>query len=307
MTKEDQPESLEKIPVTLDALKDAIKSSGYLLEQRVAATLEDRAYNVRTSEFVPDPRDEEKAVEIDVMAYELRTVDSATESYTGTVLNIECKNNALPVVFFTKSQPHPQLNQGCIAYDGFPMFSATPTEPGQVRIEVLLEMSDWHHYCTSSEMATQFCSFNGGGKKLKVAPMQHYSESFSNLCLTTISNQKRTNTNKPNVELAFLYPIVVLQGDLYTAQQIEGDVELRQKNHVQLRHSAALGGEVVTRIIDVVTEQGLRSLLGLIEREGERTDEAVKRFLPRLLASAADQKRVIVQERAKAMFARRGK
>jgi hypothetical protein len=306
MDKE-QPKSATGETIQPEAMKAAIDSSGYLLEGRVAAVLEEHGFSAHANDFVIDPRQENKTLEIDVLAFSSRVVDDKTGSVTGTILTIECKNNSQPVAFFVREQSpvHRFQNARYIAHNGFPRFSATESDATQVPLHRLLEMSDWHHYCTENEIATQFCGFNRAGKGWKAELVENYAKGFDNLCVVTAPGPPAGNLQKLSIDVVFNYPITVFQGPIWIARPLGGSVELHPVERVLFRHSASVGDQIVTRVIDVVTESALPSLLdNVIRPESRLIDESIGRHFERLLASAIDQKRVEVQSRGRAMFAK---
>lgn len=79
----------------------ALKDSGFLLEQQVAATLEATGFGVRVSASYVDP-DEEKAREIDVVAFWDASQKSRSGEALSAVLVIECKKSPSPHVTFSR-------------------------------------------------------------------------------------------------------------------------------------------------------------------------------------------------------------
>jgi len=211
-----------------DEIKNALNTSGYLLEGRVAHALQNRTAHVELNRFRADPRDDSKSIEVDVWAVFPERIDQAYNSVVAAETLIECKNNSQPVVFFLKAQFDRWSNDNHIKYSGFPKSSADPETQAPISLHHLLAMKDWHHYCQTSEIATQFCGFtrdqaaeeqqkkkrqqNGQRMPLpredwcwKAESMEQYSKSFSNLCIATEwAGDGSSDLRQQNIELGSL-------------------------------------------------------------------------------------------------------
>jgi hypothetical protein len=298
-----------------DEIKHALNDSGYLLEGRVGHALEAKAFYVETNSFRADPREEGKSIEIDVWGRFGNTFNEGNGSSVVAEALIECKNNSQPVVFFLKAQPVTEINDNHIKYAGYPQSSADPETKIHVPLHRLISMKDWHHYCEAQEIGTQFCSFlrdNSAEEKKRQAKqngrpplprqdwcwkpesMEQYSKSFGSLCVATEgSGVGSFDPRQPNIQLGVYYPIIVFQGPIYAARAKDGDIDVRRTEHLQIHHSATVGGQVVRAQIDVVSEQGFPALIETIKRELERTAEGIKAIEARLLNSAIDQKEFV--------------
>ena len=156
-----------------DEIKLALATSGYPLEGRIGHVLEDQGFYVELNSFRADPRDENKSIEVDVVGRLMETINEQNRSSVVAEALIECKNNSQPVVFFLKNQSVPEINDNYIRYAGYPASSADPESNEHIPLRKLLAMKDWHHYCSASEVATQFCGFSKqkqGGTKEPTPP-----------------------------------------------------------------------------------------------------------------------------------------
>ena len=275
--------------IKANEIKTALNNSGYLLEGRIAHILQGRTAYVELNRFRPDPRDESKSIEIDVWGHFPEWIDQENNSVVAAEALIECKNNSQPVVFFLKAQSDQRSNDKHIKYSGFPKSSADPETKYHIPLHELLSMKDWHHYCQAPEVATQFCSFardqaaeeqqkkQQNDRKMplpredwcwKAESMEHYSKSFSNLCIATEwAGGGIVDTRQQNIQLQFCYPIIVFQGPVYEARLTGGEVDLRRSDHLQLHHSASVEGQVVRTQIDVVSEPAFPAVIEIIVRE----------------------------------------
>ena len=226
--------------ITPAEIKDALGSSGYLLEGRVAQVLQDLAGHVELNRFIADPRDEGRSIEIDVWGQLPERLGDDCDSVVAAETFIECKNNSQPVVFFMKSLANRWANVEYIKLSGFPISSADPDTRLHVRLQDLLEMT-FHHYCDVSGVATQFCSFtrDQGEEKQKqhdrkalltrhdwcwkTESMEHYSKSFASLCVAAETDESEfVILDQQNIQLRVTYPIIVFQGTFYEAHTTGG-------------------------------------------------------------------------------------
>jgi|GEM_PF-768052 len=82
-------------------IMDAIRDSGYLMEQDVATQLEQQGFHVRTNFAFEDP-DEGKSREIDVRAIKRIAHDESSRISAFVELIVECKNSSNPYVFIAR-------------------------------------------------------------------------------------------------------------------------------------------------------------------------------------------------------------
>jgi hypothetical protein len=300
--------------ISADEIKTTLSTSGYLLEGRIAQVLQGRTAYVELNRFNPDPRDQGKSIEIDVWGQFPEPIDQTRSSVVAAEVLIECKNNSQPIVFFLKSQSDRWSNENHIKYSGFPKSSADPDTQYHVPLHQLLAMKDWHHYCRAPEIATQFCGFTRDQaaeeqkkqeKKQKptrqdwcwkAESMEHYSKSFSDLCIVTEwASGGIADVHQQNIQLQFSYPIIVFQGPFYEARLNGGEVDLRCSNRLQLHHSASVSGQVIHTQIDVVSEPAFPALIEVIIEELRQIASGIRKQESRLLNSAVDQKRVALE------------
>jgi hypothetical protein len=278
----------------------AIESSGYLIEARVARALTDGGFLVQQNTFSTNPNDVTKTIETDVTGRRGELVNEENGSTVAASVLVECKNNTQPFAFFVQRQEIPELNENWIKYGGFPSFSLDQKSMIQDPLHKLLAMKDWHHYCQATEVATQFCSFTRVKEKpkWKAEPNENYSKSFSNLAIVAARDwEGMYGLHLQNIQMQMTYPVVVFQGPIYRVQEEHGKAKAEDAQHIQLRHSALLNGDLVTVQIDVVTETELPILIGTIQSELKTFRDRVIDHYDRLLSSALDQKRVASQPR----------
>jgi hypothetical protein len=86
---------------TNDEIMDAIRQSGYLLEQHVATQLETLGFHIRTNVAFEDP-DEGKSREMDVSAIKRVAFNEPANIAAFVELIVECKNSKNPLVLITR-------------------------------------------------------------------------------------------------------------------------------------------------------------------------------------------------------------
>jgi hypothetical protein len=292
----------ENQSITPQEIEAAIRDSGYLLERRASQVLEENKFEVFPNWLFPVPGDPGKTNEVDVQARTFEWINGETWSKASAITVVECKNNSQPVAFFVSPQKSPHANDARILCAGFPQ-DVVPPDDGELRR--LLKVRDWHHYCQTREVATQFCSFARSGKHWKAEAMANYSQSFSALCLAAfISRSSPFSTKDENIELEFYYPIVVFQGPIYAVHVDGSNFRTEPVGHVQLHHAASLYAGPVKGQIDIVTESEFPALLRTILSELKRIQAGLQEHYDRLLATAIAQKRLVERAELRARLSR---
>lgn len=201
---------------TPEQIKDILKSSGYLFEQRVASVIEKLGYATYTNKAYLDD-DEGKSREIDVVAMKT-IVRKEPNNFVSCYLNCECKNSTTPFVFITR-------NKGSIDKyyipDGlffFPKEYREKLGDGRVLITAPFKKLDLYreHFATREMFkAVQITKIIRNQKKIEA---QH-SGVIESLIYPLIKSQKawvkeyvgeRTNSAK------FFFNLVIVNSSLYT-------------------------------------------------------------------------------------------
>ena len=265
--------------ISTTQMRDAIGRSGYLLEQRVEAVLTAEGYFVETNPVFPDP-DTGKSREIDISALSARRIYRKGYDFIFPMLVCECENNHQPLVFFVKESPisfmfHEQLKA-----------SGIPTQfwqkDGYVSLSEFTGMEKFHHYCKGT-IATQYCTFHLPKKDKSVWIALHNEEQHDTLTslikavdyeiarhFDSWSPPDKVDEEEVNIQI--YYPLLILQGALYSATLKNNCLSLRKSKHVQFRKQLFLSraNEVETYQVDVITEAYLPDYLRIIESEIEK-------------------------------------
>jgi len=277
--------------ITKQGMKRSILKSGYLLEQRVEAVLNEADYYVETNAAYPDPVTG-RSREVDVVAIGVVRV-YAEPAFIFPTLICECENNAQPAVFFARESPISFLYHLEVRMAGIPvriLDERRPTDvPGEeeyVSLSELLRFADHHHYCRGP-VATQYCTF---ARKNQNTPWVALHSDEQHDSLTTLINAVEFKIDEhyhawsppavgdsESLNVEFYYPVLVLQGPLYTARLERGRLTLERSNHVQYRKEVVCPQGTASYQIDVVREPYLTRYLELVEAEMRRAKNVLRR------------------------------
>ena len=290
--------------ITAPEMLDALARSGYLLESRIERVLRSIGYDVTPNWTYPDP-DTGKSRELDAVGHTDRWMDRGGDPSNHVFhwlqyeLFIECVNNPQPVVFFTRDEPDPHLNAWSIRYTGQPL--EITTKPGESqRVPNLLKLEEFHHYC-GRKYATQYCSFV---QKKNSSDWMAFHEDDHHLTFKKLidaifyrydqeDDDDEDEPTRDAVDLTFLYPIVVLEGDLLQVNPWARKLSPRKADHVRFSQSAIYDGQQYPFSIDIVTERSFRRFMRLLEREFEEIYRRMFDSFDILLAAVKADNRAI--------------
>lgn len=281
--------------ISLKDMKTAILRSGYLLEQRVEDVLERKGYYVITNSAYPDPSTG-KSREVDITAISAIKL-SRDYDFIYPNLICECENNQQPAVFFIKDSPVSFLNYQEVKSAGIPLqfIDKNITKKSGYKIkdeEQYIDLSDFlnlekhHHYC-KGPISTQYCTFTR--KKATNPWLAFHSDtqhdSLTNLIFALESEideyyQNYVVPEKDEQELINIniyYPVLILQGLLYSAQMKKRSLVLKKCKHIQYRKEYFSKDKHDTYQIDVISESFLPEYIKIIETEMERAKRVMKR------------------------------
>jgi hypothetical protein len=138
----------------LKEIRQAVKRSGYLFEQRIVPLLERHGYKATPNDIFEDPETGE-AREIDVFAISGERISARGYDFIFPLLFIECKNLVAPLIFFTQDEiPITEL-AGDVQVAGIPLEIEYKGEI--VSITDYLDVEKFHHYYRRRRLSTQFC------------------------------------------------------------------------------------------------------------------------------------------------------
>jgi len=273
--------------ISVQELKESIKKSGYLIEQRVESIIKERGYYVQANSVF---RDEEtgKSREIDLEALAGIQIYRKGYNFLFPYIICECENNSQPVVFFQR-----EMFTDLMFHDEFKC-SGIPVkywkEDCFVSLSEFMGLEKFHHYC-KGPFATQYCTFEWVKKK-KSWIAKHSDEQHD----TFLSLIKSLNFNidehfnwwtppekeeEEFINIQIYYPVIVLQGDLRLGYLENNNLITKKVSHVQFRkqYISSRGPDIYAEayLIDVINEKYLPKFLDIIDKE----IEAIKKMFSR--------------------------
>jgi len=252
------------------------------MEQRIAPLLERRGYMVTPNQEYEDP-DTGKSREIDLHALRLEfLLRKHYDDILNSTVIASCKNNYLPIVLFTHRNPLRGIAEAMsVSKAGFPL--TVERSYGEESIEPFLGLGDCHHFYKATRIARQYCRI----KEAKVGRNTQSIADHGDLHTDIDSLIKAVNADilgyKPKPEylrdvqlskneedginLNFIYPVVILSGELYECRQTKKETTIKPSNHivyVRTVESRLLKGEF---FIDFIRESYLGRYLRQLDRE----------------------------------------
>lgn len=283
-------------------MKDVLLRSGYLLEKRVATYLRKSGYKVDSNRGFIDS-ETNKSREYDVYAHKEIEVYGAGSYGVYPTLICECKNNPFPTVFFAQEEETFVPLQDEIRTSGIPCKIWKRNK--YISVQELTEVSTFHHYCNPKvPVATQYCNFakKKDGSEWEALHSDESNDIFRTLAKTLeqeinadFNNMKQwfvpEEMEKEFIDLSFYYPVLILQGDIYSAH-IEGSEEHNSLNfkkcdHVQYNpeYYSTDDNEVISYHLDIITEKFLPDYVQLIDEEMSKIKGALQQQKPSVMRS----------------------
>jgi hypothetical protein len=251
---------------------DAVRRSGYLMDQEVATLLEDLGFHVQTSWPFEDP-DKGESRELDVWAVR-RMVEGSPSLFVE--LFCECKSGEeRPFVFLTR-------RKGLIDQSVCPIHYVFPHETYEEPVangSRVVKAFDYfnaaqHHYWFKDEQkAVQFAKIVRNKKQWDA---QH--DGLYNALLMPLAKAlgHRANAIRSHTPLNLCFPIVVVKSPLYLIDSAKMPLAVEKVKHVSFFRrldSSTVKGEY---IIDFVTVDGLAAFV----------EQKVMPFVEQIAASA---------------------
>jgi len=279
--------------ISTNQIRDAIQKSGYLLEQRVETILAEEGYYVQTNPVFPDP-DTGKSREIDITAISATHIYKKGFDFIFPMMLCECENNSQPVVFFTKKSPISFTHHEEVRISGIPV--QFWQDDGFVSLSEFTGMGKFHHYCKEAT-ATQYCTFQLKKDKSSwiALHIEEQHDTFNSLIKALDYEIAKhfddwslpDKVDEENINIQIYYPLVILQGNLYSATLEGNKLALRKSKHIQFRKELFLSrtNEVETYQIDVITEGYLPDYLKIINTEIGKIKKIFQRHRSDILTS----------------------
>jgi len=272
--------------ISPDQMTDAIWSSGYFLERRVAISLRKAGYKVMTNPVFTD-RETNKALEYDVYAFkEIPLYENGSYAIYPTLI-CECKNYSQPVVFFVQEEEMFEKSKDEVRVSGIP--SKILKRNKYISVQELTDVESFHHYCIpEAPVSTQCCTFKRKNEKLpwdasygedtydtfkKTLKALEYEIDQDFKCMSQWFSPRETE--REFIDLSFYYPVAIFQGDIYAGHivkdepQSKHDLALNPREHIQFNpyFFSFYDNEVISYHIDIISEKYLQLYLKIIDRE----------------------------------------
>jgi len=268
----------DKIPTK--QIRESIQRSGYLIEQRVEPIIRQSFGYVQTNPIYKDP-DTGKSCELDIFALSASILYKNKYSCIFPILLCECENNSQPIVFFITESFIRYLLRSDLKVSGIPVKFWDSNHNRYTDFADFIGMEEFHHYC-DTKIATQYCTFQK--KKDKSGWFALHSEeqhdTFNKLIKGTDYEIVKhfecyrlpDEVSKEDVNVQIYYPLVILQGDLYSARLHNNRLILKKERHLKLHKQffPSHKNEPETYQIDVIVESYLPKYLKMIEAEVDK-------------------------------------
>jgi hypothetical protein len=267
-------------------MREAVWTSGYLLERRVAILLGKAGYKVVTNRVFRD-RETIKSREYDVYAYkEIPVYETGPYGIYPTLI-CQCKNNSKPIVFFVQEKETFNPSSDEVKVSGIP--SKIWKRNKYISVQEFMGVESFHHYCVpEAPVSTQCCTFE---RKNDKSPWEaNYGDKLYNTFDSTVKALEyeidedfkymaqwfvAEEMENEFIDLSFYYPVVIYQGDIYAAYVkkdalIDKDSLTFEKcEHVQFNpyFFSSYDNEITSYHVDVIHEKYLSSYLKIIDRE----------------------------------------
>ncbi|MGA3178062.1 MAG: hypothetical protein ABSE19_12050 [Candidatus Acidiferrum sp.] len=255
-------------------MKVAIRRSGYLLEQRVAATIRDNGYHVETNPSFKDPLTG-KSREYDVSAVIVFDLLGRKRKIDFLWFHIlcECENNEQPVVFFEDEPADPDLIHLGIVCSGLPLRFRKRNQT--VDISEFLHFDGFHH-SWKWPCATQYCSFQ---RKHQNAPWIALHDEAHHATVTNLLAAleceidehygllEKGRFSRDTASVSVYYPLLVLGGPLYLARESKRGLVLHPRSYLQYKKETWVGERRSEYRVDVIQEGYVPRYLRILEKE----------------------------------------
>lgn len=273
--------------ITPSEMRKALLRSGYLIEQRCEDIMRERIFLVETNTAYPDEFTG-KSRELDIKATCFEKAGPGEVDFLSGVILCECQNNIQPIVFFTKQPIAGILHCYEIKLSGMPVeISAKDAEEERfIPLADFLEMERYHHYC-KGQVTTQYCTFQAKRGQHPEWIALHQDEQHDSIMVLITAVEAEIKEfheswvpprDEPEpIDIRIYYPLIVLQGPLYEAFPVKGQIKLKKANHIQFRKEYHSANRRDTYQIDIITEPFLGSYLTLVESEVEKTARLLRR------------------------------
>lgn len=229
---------MAKGPTELEIM-EALRQSGYLLEQDVANLFESLGYHVQPNRAFKDP-EEGKSREIDVWAIHRKHHSPDAKNSFFVEFICECKNSQFPLVFFGRPlNQHDRERAPSEVILPFNEIDVT-RQLADGRLVKALEsafhffgLDKVHHYFRRGHKATQFCRIDRAGSGWSAQHGTVYDGIVQPVAKAVVARASEIRSfNTRNVWL--LFPVVVTSAPIYFVDTAGAEPVLSEAPYVTL-------------------------------------------------------------------------
>ena len=277
---------------------DALKQSGYLMEQEVATQLESLNFHVWTNWAFEDS-DEGKSREIDVRAIKRVAHNEEKKLSAFVEIIVECKKSTNPFVFI--GRPKNQTDNRHPPQElVFPIAQYTALkEIGKNRARIRKKDAFFHlefdsvHYDFAREMkVVQFCRIDRKGARWQANHGGLYNSIFFPMAKALSARKREIQVGTQPDEWRdfwFFVPMVVTSGDIFYVDSTEADPVPQERNYITFKReirSRKLNGIFAvdflrqTRLENFVSECLEPLLVRLVDLTTSHADFVLQQNIP---------------------------
>jgi hypothetical protein len=257
-----------------DEILEAVRGSGYLMEQEVATLFESLAFPETSKPFVQTNRayediEEGKSREIDVWVLAEVVHNTSAKLNVEVEFLCECKNNTSPFVFLGRPQNNTDRRLKPKEYV-FPIaeYEKTISEEGNTRTVQHhpafhhLQLAQHHYFYKQPDRAVQFCKIIRKGKSWEATHGGIYDAIFYPLVKSLLSRRREIVKYQGEWKWVWLFfPIVVLNSDIYYIDATATSPEPKQVQQVTLLRQVKSRNIEGVFAVDFVTLTGLKDFI----------------------------------------------
>jgi len=275
---------------------DAVRASGYLMEQEVASEFEQLGFTVRTNVPFEDP-DELKSREIDVQAVQPLAVNREAKLAARAELLVECKNSTNPFVFIARPKNHEDKETAPMEFL-FPYPSYQKQKHVGPNSIMTRQISPYYHLgfqrvhreYEQAWKAVQFCRIDRKGKQWSANHGGIYDSIFYPMAKALKSRHREIPIARQEDEWRYLwlfFPLIVTSGDLFLIDSAADDPQPLKVDHVTFKRelkSESLDGtfaltfvrqQNLTEFVQSVLQPIIDLAIELVESRGDFVKQRV--------------------------------
>lgn len=255
---------------TIEEVGEALRKSGYLMEQEIASRVEGLGFQTRTN-FPYVDSDENKSREMDVAAYH-QFYKNEDKKVSGFVeLIIECKQSNFPYAFISR-------NKMASDYTVLPEEFAFSKSRFEIKYEVggsafvrfenpfhNLGIDKIHYSYDRPEKTVQFCRIDRSGKNWNANHAGLYDSIFLPLTKALSFRKSKLPVDQRGGQWNHVWifiPMVVVKGKMYKVQSHIDPEKIEEIKHVTFSRDIYVGNEMKRYSVEFISSDYLETFIG---------------------------------------------